>query len=472
MRCIRHLKEFKIGSMIVNRRVHLHRCRMQSSRTTSRFLFLTLLIAAVSGKPSFAFSADVAIHAGADVAMNLETLKAAAFARCQSNFVEPIRTAIPALDPPRGGSPSEEGLVFQEELAIRTSNILDQNGFYVSPRPRAAVNWLPMKVFVEKAPGLYEEKTWEDAKPDFSAKEIQPTVDLAKLPIEGRQLTEVIFGHQSPKGDFPQLFDIRSSAYVRFAGYPPQVTGASLRLGADNIFGKTVSPSSLDEDFPIIREVYLSTVNRDTAKAFVVLENKTFCAALELQLTAGDEAVITVDGYWYTREDFAWQKNQNTGFVAYSSMMFKNENDTPERDSDEAHDSDRLRVQYQTGPDRIVVITPPSSGLQIRDYSFAESGEPVTAWSLDNTDRNAAHYADFASALGATNYDARVSYRVEILDSSIRTGVRFYEHSPDGEYGDNIVALSSIREDIKKALSVEEFVRFHYRTTAYYPARQ
>jgi hypothetical protein len=88
---------------------------------------------------------------------------------------------------------------------------------------------------------------------------------------------------------------------------------------------------------------------------------------------------------------------------------------------------------------------------------------------LANEHNQSWRFEHFAPALGKDNYDKRVSYRVEILESSIRTGLRVYEAAADGEYGDNIVAMSSIREDIPKSASVDDVVHFKYKTTAYMP---
>lgn len=56
---------------------------------------------------------------------------------------------------------------------------------------------------------------------------------------------------------------------------------------------------------------------------------------------------------------------------------------------------------------------------------------------------------------------------VDILESSIPMGLRLFQHNPDGECGDNIVARLTFRADIKKAVRVKDFVHVKYRTTAY-----
>jgi hypothetical protein len=405
--------------------------------------------------------------------MNLERLKLAAFSSCQIKFMKPTIEPVPDLDPPHAGGRDAQGMVYQEELEVKTTNLLDRDGFYFSPRPRAAVNSLPMEIFVDNDnSGLYRRKTWTDANPDFSSALIQPPIDKNALPAAARVLTELIIGHRSPQGDYPQLFDIRSSAYVRFAGYPPQATGASLRLGAHRIFGLTGGQSAgptVPEDFPTVRSLFISAPDSKTARAYVNLESDLFCGALRIEMIEGSNAEMVVDSYWYTRRDFDWKNDRHTGFVAYSSMMFKSEKQTPNVSTDEAHDSDTLIIKDSRGVQKQIPIELPPSGLQIRDFTDNPGQARVVEWSLANLDRDPAHYSDFKPALGNTNYDLRASYKVTILASSHKTGVSLYVHSPDGEYGDNIVAVSTIRQDIKKAKTVDDFVRFKYKTSSFYP---
>jgi hypothetical protein len=453
---------------------------------------------------------------GVRESMDLERLKSEAFALCQKKFEKPVVVPVPELDPPADGGPESVGMVFQEELSVSTRNFLDQHGFYLNPRPRAAVNNFPMDVYVDHdGNGEYDLKTWDDAEVNYSADNIRPSIDKNALPTAGRVLTEIILGHKSPKGDYPQLFDFRSSAYVRFAGYPPQITGASLRLGAHGLFGTGAGPIALrreqiqleqpasdgqnmrrgrvapnavtgssatqgsprvrptmlphTEHFPVIRAVFTKIVDQKTANALVLLEGELLCTAMSIDMNEGRSADMVVDSYWYTREDFNYKKDPHTAFVAYSSMLWKTEKDTPDNPSDEAHDSDVLTVVFKDGKQkRITLGIPEEVGkVRARDLTNSSKNEPIE-WILANEDRDPAHYAVFAPALGTTNYNFRASYKVTVLESSVKTGVSLYEQNTDGEFADNIVAASTIRENIKKAQSPADFVRFKYKTTAFF----
>lgn len=416
-----------------------------------------LLFTLMAAAPAFAAKSTTQTQ------MNLKTLREKAFALCQNKkFEAPVTKAIPALDPPREPGPTTEGMVYQEELSVRTSNLLDQNGFYFSPRPRAAVNTIPMKMFVETGSGTYKRKTWEDANVDYTSPNIVPAIDRNQIPDHGRVLTEIIIGHQSPAGDWPQLFDIRSSGYLRFAGYPPQITGASLRIAAHNIFGQGAlnGGPELKEHFPIIREIYLKTKSSETAHAYLLVESELLCGAVSIDMNEGERANMVVDGHWYMRRDFDYKKEAHVSLVAYSSMFWKNEKQTVGWDSDEAHDSDHLHVEYADGSVESVELEVPEHGLMKREFNEAKS------WLLSNDDKDPAHYADFAPALGSTNYPFRASYKVEILESNAKTSVNLYQFHPDGEYGDNIVASSNLRQSFRKAKNAGESIHFKYRTTA------
>ncbi|MGZ3746428.1 MAG: glucan biosynthesis protein [Pseudobdellovibrionaceae bacterium] len=405
--------------------------------------------------------------------MDLERLKSEAFSLCQSTFKAPVIEPLALLDPPLDGNLDSEGMVYQEELSIKTTNLLNKDQFYFSPRPRAALNRLPMEIFIDSEnSGIYQRKTWEDANPDYSSPQIQPPILKDDIPPAGRALTELIIGHRSPQGDYPQLFDIRSNAYIRFAGYPPQVTGASLRLGAHHIFNLGGQSGLKEkEDFPLIRAVFASVKNPKITNALVLVESELFCGALNIDMAEAPRAELVVDGYWYTRDNFNWKQDPNTGFVAYSSMMWKSEKQTPEIISDEAHDSDVLLVKPARGPMTEYLLDPPSSGLRVREITTNSGKEPVE-WILANQDLDPSHYSDFYPALGKTNYNFRASYKVSILESNIKTGVRLYEQATGGEYNDNIVVASTIHQDVKKANSVDDYIHFKYKTSAFMPANR
>ncbi len=406
------------------------------------------------------------LHAKAGgTTMTMNHLRTQAFASCQSVYNKPVIEPVPMLDPPATGNPWDIGLVYQEELAITSPKILDQHNFYFLAKPRAALNNLGMDIYISDDGGAtFQLKSWEDANVDYSSKSIQPSIDKNAIPPAGRVLTEMIIGHASPHGGYPQLFNIRSSAYLRFSGYK-QIQGASLRLAAHRIFGESLPENSAGEDFPVVRKVFGYARNSHTSTFLLLVENGLFCGALQVDMNEGDDANMVIDSYWYTRENFAWQASPHTALVAYSSMLWKTELDTPEILTDEAHDSDSLKVYYRDHKSVHHQLIPPPEGIRVTSYE--DYG--LHGWSLNNEDQDPYHYLDFASALGETNYDKRASYAVEILASNVKTAVTSYEQATQFEYADNIVAASTLRQDISKSTTARDYIHFKYKTTSYYP---
>jgi hypothetical protein len=346
-----------------------------------------------------------------DVAMTLEKLRAETFARCQGKWERPHPERVPELDPTGPEGPRGTGLVYQEELLVQTSEIPFANpqGFWVKPKPRAAVNDLGMDLYVDKdGSGVYHKLTWDDANVQFPGRPagltreqddkfradlwrdrnapvpapgllskaqedalrrdpnsvlwIEPPIDRTKIPEAGKVLTEILYGHRTPgpklddkgavvkddKGnpvfEWPLLFDIRSSGYIRFSGFG-QRQGASMRVAAHGVFGAAAVPhSKIGEDFPVVRAMYTKLVDATTSNAMAVVESSLFCGVMNMTMKAEGDAAIDVDSYWYTRQDFKAAEDPFTGLIAYSSMNWKNEDVTPGTHTDEAHDSDTLIV--------------------------------------------------------------------------------------------------------------------------------
>lgn len=437
-------------------------------RTLIGVLILAYLASADAGvafrSPSALASAPVpAVVAISTSSSPWTHLREEAFRQCEAPFREPVIVPVPALDPPTSGGRDAEGLVYQEELAIRARNLLDRDGFYFQPRPRAALNRLGMEIFVGDGTGTsFRRQTWADAAPDYASPEIRPPIDVEALPAAARVLTEIIIGHRAPAGDYPQLVNFRSSAYVRFAGFPPSIMGASMRLGARNVFALADVPGlGPVEDFPIIRQIYLDVVGPGLARALLLTENRGFCTATQMDVRVGVSTELIVESAWYPRGDYRLADDPHTGFMAFSSMLWKTEKHTPENDGDEAHDSDTLRVRDRRGRNFVQRLDAPAAGINLSEYVDA------VKWSLANEDRDPAHYRDFESALGTTNYQHRASYGVEILHSSVPTSVVMYESPPVLEYADNLVALGAFRGDIPHARDPNGGARVKYRTWSY-----
>lgn len=337
--------------------------------------------------------------------MDVNQLRQTAFDRCQAaNFVRPNPAPVPDLDPPQFNShgielhylpngqlaPEDQageypanavkgkGIDYSEEGLIEASHDLysDQEFFFRS-RPRAALNTVPVQLYVKKTGATtYDRVTWDMAGFDYANAKIKAPIDAASLAAAGKVLTKLIVGHKSPKGGWPQIFDYGSTGYLRFQGYS-QVPGASFRTaGAHNVFGTeymnphTNQPTS-GEDFGLLQAAFFSVKDAKTSSVLALVEGDLFCGVLDISLTPGEESVVEVDSYWYTRRDFVWQDEPNTGFVTYSSMFYHNAEPAADGHHDEhtdgAHDSDTLIVSYKDGTNSIIPIKVPTATTNVYD---------------------------------------------------------------------------------------------------------
>ena len=347
--------------------------------------------------------------------MDIKQLRDVAFQRCQAaNFVRPNPAPVPDLDPPQFNSHGIElhylpngilapenqageypanavkgkGIDYSEEGLIAASrDIYSDQDFFFRSRPRSALNTVPVQLFVKKTGSAnYDRVTWDMAGFDYSDPGIKAPIDAANLAAAGKVLTKLIVGHKTPQGGWPQIFDYGSTGYLRFQGYS-QVPGASFRTaGAHNVFGTeyfnphTNKPTS-GEDFGLLQAAFFSVKDSETTNVLALVEGDLFCGALDINMSPGEESVVEVDSYWYTRRDFVWKEEPNTGFVTYSSMFYQNAKPTTNNHHDEhtdgAHDSDTLIVNYKDGTNSVFPIKVPTANTNVYDPPKNSSGSFV-----------------------------------------------------------------------------------------------
>lgn len=399
---------------------------------------------------------------------NFALLKADAFALSQLPYQPPVIEAIAALDPPDDGELTSVGMTYQEKNAITTKNFSDQYGACLKPQVRAGANQKSMQVFTDNdLNSVYDERTFTEASPDYSSPVIKPPVTLVDIPASGRVLSQITMCANAGAAGFPQVFTLGAEGYARFNGFPPQTVGASWRVATNNIFGVGGT-----ENFPAIKAVYSRILTTGKLELLALVDAEAFTGALSILVSPGTETTLDVDAIYYPRHDVKAAQSPETAFVAYSSMMFKDERDTPSITSDEAHDTDTFVVGLDLNGDGIAdklvtsTIDLPALGSDTSVTRFEEiyGGRPVF-FTLDNRDRDPTHYSTYADA----NYASRASYSVEILKSDVPLGMHMFEHGPDKEYGDNLVFAATIKGDLHKATSVTDGVQVVTRHRSFTP---
>ena len=388
-----------------------------------------------------------------------------AFQLSQQAFAEPSIEDIPSLDPPVDGKPESEGLVFEESNAIKSDNLIDDSVLktYAYARPRAALDKIRFRVYTDAdRDGAYDLKTYSDANPDYSDQKITPPIDTSILPIAGKALVRFIVGHEQTGQGFPQFFDFNANGYVRFNGYYPQTVGSSYRVAVHNLFEVT-------EDYPFFREIYFKVEDITTSNLLGVIDSEGFTGAVNINLTPGEESIMNVTAEFFPRRNILISEEPYTGFVAYSSMFWKDEDDTPGDMTDEAHDADILVVGYDTnGDNRIDIIKEhkidnPEETV-ITDFSLLQEGDQLY-FALENRDRDESHYSTYASAA----YHLRSSYSIELISSSIPVSLILHETPTSSEYNDNIAMHLASKADLSEAGSVNDSITIEYISKAYFP---
>lgn len=403
------------------------------------------------------------------VPMDLDLLTERAFALSQETYQPVIVPPVEILDYPADYELESVGLVFQEKDAIRTENFLDQQGVYVKPHVRGSNNKLSMRIWVdENRDGWFDERFYDDAQADYSDPIIQPPIDPADIPPAGRVISQLSVGAPQPNQGFPQFFTIGAEGYGRFNGYVPQTVGSSFRVAASNVF----SMNGQAEEFPFFREMYATIVDAQRVRLLGLVDSEGFTGAVSIVVSPGPQTVLDVDATWFPRRELVAGGSEATAFLAYSSMFWKDELDTPGDTTDEAHDIDRLVVGLDTNSDGLAdrVVTsrmalPRQEGeVAVTDFEQLYGGQPVFV-SLDNRDRDPGHFQAYASA----DYATRASYAFEILHSDIAVGLRLYEQHTASEYHDNIAVAARVLEDLQPAATVHDGIRVVSRHYAFFP---
>ena len=170
------------------------------------------------------------------VSMTFDDLIAEARNLALSPYIPPDVPDVPELDLPPDGAYPGVGLVYQEYEAITSDKFYDDSEWFALARPRGCALKDPMTVYnYDNDLSSYLLHPYIMENYDYSSPVIQPAIDPATLPEAGKVISAIRLGHkmETKTGlDYPQLFNIESSGYMRTTGFPPLKQGASYRVGA------------------------------------------------------------------------------------------------------------------------------------------------------------------------------------------------------------------------------------------------
>jgi len=379
-----------------------------------------------------------------------------AFQNSQLPYAPPTIASIPELDPPADGNKESVGLVFEEYEAIKGDKFYDDHIWWVEARPRGSFVTEPVKIYLYKPDSSgYIEIPYDETKYDYSDSTITPAIGT--VPADGKYIGGFKLGHKIQGQDsWPLILELRGSGYIRFSREPPLQMGSTFRVAAHNI-------CALNEDFPKITKVYLKRLSDSVFNIMALVDSEGFTGALDIYVYPGANTKLHVQAKYFPRRDILIATEPHTGFAAYSSMFWQDEDATPEDSTDEAHDADFFVVGYNDGSIRDYKITnPPGAGEQVIT-DFAMANKAINYFALEQWDRLPEHYSKYDSA----KYADRSSYRLKLASSSIPLTVMLHESHTNDEYYDNIIANLAITQDLHKAQRIEDAISLVYTTEAY-----
>ena len=403
--------------------------------------------------------------------ITFDILKTIAFTRSQQPHVAPIIEPISQLDPPKQGGKDAPGLVFEEANAIIPFEVHPPDKAYAVVRPRAALDKQSVRVWVDKEKdSFYELRNYESSKPNYSSNVITPPINETTLPEAAHVFSRLNVGYQKSSNDFPISLTTGANGYSRFIGLEELMEfGASHRIAAHNVF------QNEQEDFPYFTDLYFSLLDQERAQILGLVEAEDFTGAVRMVFIPGPSSKLEVSVAFYARRFISINNEPFTGPIAYSSMFWQDETDTPGQDNDEAHDTDFLTVGYDSDGDGLAdyirernIMNPHPLGLEKTEFLPLAPNHRLSYIGMENRDRYEDHYSAFSSA----KYHLRVSHDIHITEQSRNLKLILLEDSTSSEYFDNIAFVVALAEDWPKAQSVSDALTVTYTTNSYYPEDQ
>ena len=378
------------------------------------------------------------------------------WSEAHQNFVL-TSTDIAPLDPPSDGNPSAPGLVFEEYNAIRGDKYYDNGIWAFEARPRGSVFKDPVKVINRNAspPGIVQ---YDPTRLDYSSPAIQPP--LEPVPIAGQYLAGLQAIHLIPgsNGSYPIILSVNGSGYSRLTGEPPQRSfGTSHRVATHNVGMAKRNGDPFEEDFPRIGRIATEMVDATQARLDFLVDSEAFTGDLRNILTPGVESSLDVGATFKMRRDLNRAEEPDTGFAGMSSMFWRGASDTPEDSTDQAHDADTLVVTFSDGSSIVESLTNPATPT-VKEL-VSPPGTTITAFALEQRERDPAHYDKYRSA----EYASRSSLAIEQINASIPFKVTLRIDPATGEFFDNVIAHITLLEDLKKG----DVINLTYRLRAF-----
>ncbi|MBN1384589.1 MAG: glucan biosynthesis protein [Elusimicrobia bacterium] len=431
------------------------------------------------GQTNFAFSGTEALYVNYEaVDLDYSDLEQKALELAQVDFEEPYAPSIPQLD--FNPNKYEEGLVFEEEVAIKGDRIYDDAIWWIELRPRAGYAKDPIDAIYlyDDVLGKYVKRTFVFENYDYSDPIITPPIEVGTLPDAAKVNCEIKVGHLVESvSNWPELYNIRGAGYFRFISNPPFRMGATFRpLIHHKDSNKLDAWGNYEESYPRVKEAYFRILSSTTINMSFLFDSVSFTGAVSIDYSPGLPAFKYVKSHMFPRRDInivdfseGDEKQERVGFGGFSSMFWKGE----ETDvGDECHDCDNIIIGYDN--DQVTEYKFDKAGPLIEeDYNTDETKAPVF-YRMEQQDKYVVNYREWWGG----DYGDRSSFKVEIISAPASNDlrVRLLQFGTNDEFTDNVVVHFGMQsstttepEVITATTSVTEGIYAEYTLTADQP---
>lgn len=398
------------------------------------------------------FACALVLGVEAAAATAFDDLVREAFTRSQTPWEPSVPGPVAELDPPEGDG--SLGLDFVEYGKLAGKNFFDDGVWWLRPSPRGNFEKDPIALWIYRpGRGDYAPVVYREADFNYRHPAIEPPLP-DPLPAAARTLSAVDVGFRQTHPDgWPQILHLGGNGYGRLSGFPPLGFGTSFRLGVRNV-------GEASEDFVKLRALYLMKLNERAFRLLGLVEGEACAAAFAATLQPGEASTLRVTMTLFPRLPLRVAREPSVGPLGLSSMFWKDENATPERADDEAHDADLFVAWYPNGAQRrqpLAIPASPEEPPRVTDFGA------VTDFALVQADRNPKHYRLYESA----DYANRSSLLISDIQSSLPYTVVLWQSHTDYEGADNIAVFVRFNQNVDPPASVEDGITFSYTLTAY-----
>ncbi|MDP3789957.1 MAG: glucan biosynthesis protein, partial [Candidatus Omnitrophota bacterium] len=324
----------------------------------------------------------------------------------------------PSPTPPEAVPQPIKAATYDQYQKILPQRVFNNGMWKVESKPTGAASSLynqPIKLYL-----------WDGASKTYRQVMYRASEDVGKVTIYHKMK-----GRSIP----PEILTFNGSGYVRFSAEPQLTMGATMRIGAHNAGEK-------NEEFPRVTEARVRALSDSAYEIILTMDSEIYSGTVNIKLTPGKRTTTHVEASYKMKRDVDVSKEKNTGFLALSSMY-----GVHPATKTVVHDTDMITVKYSDGTIGTRQLTNPTQRMSV---SLDKPGSRISAFSLEQKDRDPSHYKDRAA-----KYYARSSYGVRIDSSSIPLGLMLNIDPTESDNSDNVYPVLVAKNNLRAGQTVK-----------------